>query len=254
MYSRSTIRGSRCRTVRRSTTSPTRTTSPTAALHPGRRLAHRSLQRCAAAQGHGAARGHAARARGGDTQFANMAAAYAALAGRMQRAHRRSDGDPCLSKQPQRAEADEHCRTARRNACRTPCCIRWCAPIRRPARRSIYINPIRIEGILGLDHREALPLLDELLAHATRGALPVPPRVGAGRSRDVGQSLPAAQGERRLRHDADPLSLPRHAGGRRAGGSQFARRPAEDIDESAGARRRDWMDFQSADLSLARRF
>jgi taurine dioxygenase len=34
-------------------------------------------------------------------------------------------------------------------------------------RRSIYINPIRIEGILGLDHKEALPLLDELLAHAT---------------------------------------------------------------------------------------
>jgi taurine dioxygenase len=34
-------------------------------------------------------------------------------------------------------------------------------------RRSIYINPIRIEGIVGLDHKEALPLLEELLAHAT---------------------------------------------------------------------------------------
>ena len=34
-------------------------------------------------------------------------------------------------------------------------------------RKSIYINPIRIEGILGLDHKEALPLLDELLRHAT---------------------------------------------------------------------------------------
>jgi len=33
--------------------------------------------------------------------------------------------------------------------------------------KSIYLNPIRIEGILGLDHKEALPLLDELLAHAT---------------------------------------------------------------------------------------
>ena len=32
---------------------------------------------------------------------------------------------------------------------------------------SIYINPIRIEGILGLDHKEALPLLDDLLDHAT---------------------------------------------------------------------------------------
>jgi len=33
-------------------------------------------------------------------------------------------------------------------------------------RKAIYINPIRIEGILGLAHAEALPLLDELLEHA----------------------------------------------------------------------------------------
>ena len=33
-------------------------------------------------------------------------------------------------------------------------------------RKAIYINPIRIEGILGLSHAEALPLLDELLEHA----------------------------------------------------------------------------------------
>jgi len=35
-------------------------------------------------------------------------------------------------------------------------------------RNSIYINPIRIEGIVGLDHREALPLLATLLEHATQ--------------------------------------------------------------------------------------
>ena len=35
-------------------------------------------------------------------------------------------------------------------------------------RKSIYINPIRIEGILGLAHVEALPLLDTLLEHAIR--------------------------------------------------------------------------------------
>ena len=34
--------------------------------------------------------------------------------------------------------------------------------------KSIYINPIRIEGIVGLDHREALPLLATLLEHATQ--------------------------------------------------------------------------------------
>ena len=35
-------------------------------------------------------------------------------------------------------------------------------------RKSIFINPIRIEGIVGLAHSEALPLLDELLAHAVQ--------------------------------------------------------------------------------------
>jgi taurine dioxygenase len=34
--------------------------------------------------------------------------------------------------------------------------------------KSIYLNPIRVEGILGLDHEEALPLLDELLEHGTQ--------------------------------------------------------------------------------------
>src|SRR5215510_8523246 len=34
--------------------------------------------------------------------------------------------------------------------------------------KSIYLNPIRVEGILGLDHKEALPLLTELLMHGTQ--------------------------------------------------------------------------------------
>jgi len=35
-------------------------------------------------------------------------------------------------------------------------------------RKAIYINPIRIEEIIGLTEVEALPLLDELLEHATQ--------------------------------------------------------------------------------------
>ena len=35
-------------------------------------------------------------------------------------------------------------------------------------RKSIYLNPIRTEGIVGMEEREALTLLDELLAHATQ--------------------------------------------------------------------------------------
>ena len=35
-------------------------------------------------------------------------------------------------------------------------------------RRSIYLNPIRIEAIVGMSESEALILLDALLAHATQ--------------------------------------------------------------------------------------
>lgn len=35
-------------------------------------------------------------------------------------------------------------------------------------RKSLYLNPIRIEGIVGMPEGEALQLLDELLAHATQ--------------------------------------------------------------------------------------
>lgn len=35
-------------------------------------------------------------------------------------------------------------------------------------RKSLYINPIRIEGIVGMEEPKALALLDELLAHATQ--------------------------------------------------------------------------------------
>lgn len=35
-------------------------------------------------------------------------------------------------------------------------------------RKAIYINPIRIDGIVGMDDDEALPLLETLLEHAVR--------------------------------------------------------------------------------------
>jgi taurine dioxygenase len=38
----------------------------------------------------------------------------------------------------------------------------------RSGRKAIYINPIRVEEIIGLTEAEALPLLDELLEHATQ--------------------------------------------------------------------------------------
>ncbi len=104
--------------------------------------------------------------KGGDTQFANMAAAYDALADRTK--------DRIASLFGIHVYQSSH--SARKlmglseaNKERVPNAVLH--PITRThpdtGRKAIYINPIRIEGILGLDHKEALPLLDELLEHAT---------------------------------------------------------------------------------------
>ncbi len=103
---------------------------------------------------------------GGDTQFANMAAAYDALpAARRERlsgltaihVYQSSHSARQLMALPDAAKQ------------RVPNAVLH--PIVRThpesGRRSIYINPIRIEGIVGLDHKEALPLLDELLEFGT---------------------------------------------------------------------------------------
>ncbi len=37
-------------------------------------------------------------------------------------------------------------------------------------RKSVFLHPIRVEGIVGMDYAEALPLLDQLLEHATNAA------------------------------------------------------------------------------------
>jgi taurine dioxygenase len=38
----------------------------------------------------------------------------------------------------------------------------------RSGRKALYINPIRIEELIGMDDAEAIPLLDQLLEHATQ--------------------------------------------------------------------------------------
>ena len=104
--------------------------------------------------------------RGGDTQFANMAAAYAALPP--------ANKDRLAGLMGIHVYQSSH--SARKlmglsdaNKERVPNAVLH--PIVRThpenGRKSIYINPIRIEGIVGMDHREALPLLEELLEHAT---------------------------------------------------------------------------------------
>ncbi len=104
---------------------------------------------------------------GGDTQFANMATAYTGLMPAMQtRIADLMAIHVYQSSHSQRQLMD----LSVANKERVPNAV--IHPIIRThpenSRRSIYINPIRIEGILGLDHKEALPLLDDLLQHATQ--------------------------------------------------------------------------------------
>jgi taurine dioxygenase len=103
---------------------------------------------------------------GGDTQFANMAAAYAALSPALQ--ERIADLWAIHVYQSSHS-ARKLMVLSDANKERVPNAVLH--PIVRihpeNGRKSIYINPIRIEGILGMDHREALPLLTELLQHGT---------------------------------------------------------------------------------------
>ena len=104
--------------------------------------------------------------RGGDTQFANMAAAYAALP---PASKDRLAGLMGIHVYQSSHSARKLMGLSDANKERVPNAVLH--PIVRThpenGRKSIYINPIRIEGIVGMDHREALPLLEELLEHAT---------------------------------------------------------------------------------------
>ena len=198
--SRSTTRASRCPSVRRSTTSRTRTSIPTAdATFPARattpttrtppnRRRRRCCTRCNCRT--------AAATRSSSTCIARTRICRRRCGSGIDGSAR----DPRLPEPPQRAEADGAERGEHGRRCRTRCCIRWCARIPRAAAgRSTSIRSAS-RGSSGWTESEALGLLDELLAHATQPQYRVPPPVASGRHGDVGQPLPAAQGERRLRH------------------------------------------------------
>ena len=104
--------------------------------------------------------------RGGDTQFANMAAAYEALA---PATRQRIAGLIAIQVYQSSHSARKLMGLSEANKERVPNAVLHPLVRTHPesGRKSLYINPIRIEGIVGMDHREALPLLDELLDHAT---------------------------------------------------------------------------------------
>ncbi len=107
---------------------------------------------------------------GGDTQFANMTLAYETLPDAIRRRI-----DPLMA-----VHVYQSSHSARK-LMNLPDSARERVPsavlhpmVRTHAetgRKSLFINPIRVEGILGLDHKEALPLLEDLLNHSTQEAL-----------------------------------------------------------------------------------
>ena len=104
---------------------------------------------------------------GGDTQFVNMSQAYEALPeGIKERIEGLQARHVYQSKHSQRKLprlAEERSKIGSDSVVH---------PIVRThpetGRKAIYINPIRIEEILGMPEQKALPLLDELLEHATQ--------------------------------------------------------------------------------------
>jgi alpha-ketoglutarate-dependent taurine dioxygenase len=104
---------------------------------------------------------------GGDTQFVNMCEAYAALPektrARLDELKARHVYQSRHSARKLMSLPDEKRKTIAESVVH---------PLVRThpesGRRALYINPIRIEEILGMDEAEALPLLDALLEHSTQ--------------------------------------------------------------------------------------
>ena len=104
---------------------------------------------------------------GGDTQYVNMHLAYETLPETMQR---RLDGLQAIHVYQSRFSGRKLMGLAPEAKDRVPQAVMH--PIVRThpetGRKALYINPIRVEGIVGMAERPALDLLDELLEHAVQ--------------------------------------------------------------------------------------
>lgn len=107
---------------------------------------------------------------GGDTQFANMTLAYETLP---EATRARIDGLLAIHVYQSSHSSRKLMGLSETARERVPNAVLHPMVRTHPetGHKAIFINPIRIEGILGLDHREALPLLDALLEHSTQEAM-----------------------------------------------------------------------------------
>ena len=87
-------------------------------------------------------------------------------------------------------------------------------------RKALFLNPVRMEAIVGMDDADALKLIDELMRARDAEEIRVSAQVAPRRLGDVGQPQRHAPGQSRLRHERAPLPLSPHAQGRSAGVSR----------------------------------
>jgi taurine dioxygenase len=104
---------------------------------------------------------------GGDTQFVNMHRAYDELPPATKQ---RIDGMRAMHVYQSRFSERKLMALSDANRERVPDAVLHPLVRTHPesGRRSIYLNPIRTEGISGMEESDALGLLDELLSHATQ--------------------------------------------------------------------------------------
>ena len=103
--------------------------------------------------------------RGGDTQYVNMYEAYDGLAPAMKA--KIADAKAIHVYQSRYSERKL---IALPDSAKVPDSVAHPLVRTHPesGRKAIYLNPIRTEGVIGMDDAEGLPLLDELLAHAVQ--------------------------------------------------------------------------------------
>src|SRR5262249_41375826 len=101
--------------------------------------------------------------RGGDTQFVNMQRAYEALPAPIRA---RIDGMQAIHVYQSRYSERKLMTLTEEARQKVPDAVRHPLVRTHPEskRKSIYLNPIRTEGIVGMEESQALGLLDELLA------------------------------------------------------------------------------------------
>lgn len=105
--------------------------------------------------------------RGGDTQYVNMQIAYDGLP---EKTKRRLDGLQAVHVYQSRHSARKLMALSSEARDRVPEAVTHPVVRTHPesGRKAIYINPIRIEGIVGMAEAQALALLADLLEHATQ--------------------------------------------------------------------------------------